>query len=58
MEALREHGIVPGMSRPANPYDYASCESFTGLTGCRLEPICSILAFPDGVFRRKSLSET
>ena len=23
-----EHGIVPSMSRPANPYDNASCESF------------------------------
>jgi transposase InsO family protein len=33
MEALREHGIVPSMSRPANPYDNASCESLTGLTG-------------------------
>jgi hypothetical protein len=26
--ALREHGMVPSMSRPANPYDNASCESF------------------------------
>jgi len=25
---LRRHGIVPSMSRPANPYDNASCESF------------------------------
>jgi len=25
---LKEHGIVPSMSRPANPYDNASCESF------------------------------
>ncbi len=25
---LEEHGIVPSMSRPANPYDSASCESF------------------------------
>jgi putative transposase len=25
---LREHGMVPSMSRPANPYDNASCESF------------------------------
>ncbi len=23
-----QHGIVPSMSRPANPYDNASCESF------------------------------
>ena len=25
---LKQHGIVPSMSRPANPYDNASCESF------------------------------
>jgi len=25
---LNRHGIVPSMSRPANPYDNASCESF------------------------------
>jgi putative transposase len=25
---LRRHGMVPSMSRPANPYDNASCESF------------------------------
>lgn len=25
---LREHGMVPSMSRPAHPYDNASCESF------------------------------
>ena len=25
---LRLHGIVPSMSRPANPYDNAFCESF------------------------------
>jgi transposase InsO family protein len=25
---LMQHGIVPSMSRPANPYDNASCESF------------------------------
>jgi transposase InsO family protein len=25
---LRKHEIVPSMSRPANPYDNASCESF------------------------------
>jgi putative transposase len=28
MEALREHRMVPSMSRPANPYDNATCESF------------------------------
>lgn len=25
---LRKHDMVPSMSRPANPYDNASCESF------------------------------
>jgi len=25
---LENYGIVPSMSRPANPYDNASCESF------------------------------
>jgi len=25
---LNKHGMVPSMSRPANPYDNASCESF------------------------------
>jgi len=25
---LQQHGMVPSMSRPANPYDNASCESF------------------------------
>jgi len=25
---LKQHGMVPSMSRPANPYDNASCESF------------------------------
>jgi len=28
VNALRRHGIIPSMSRPANPYDNASCESF------------------------------
>jgi transposase InsO family protein len=28
MVLLRQHGMVPRMSRPANPYDNASCESF------------------------------
>ena len=27
-ELLAEHGIVPSMSRPGNPYDNAQCESF------------------------------
>jgi putative transposase len=27
-KVLRMHGIVPSMSRPANPYDNAFCESF------------------------------
>ena len=25
---LNKHGMIPSMSRPANPYDNASCESF------------------------------
>jgi putative transposase len=25
---LKKHGMIPSMSRPANPYDNASCESF------------------------------
>jgi putative transposase len=28
VQVLERHGIVPSMSRPANPYDNASCESF------------------------------
>jgi len=28
MSLLRRHALVPSMSRPANPYDNASCESF------------------------------
>ena len=28
MQALREQAMVPSMSRPANPYDNATCESF------------------------------
>ena len=28
VRALRKHGVIPSMSRPANPYDNASCESF------------------------------
>ncbi|MDP9037959.1 MAG: IS3 family transposase [Acidobacteriota bacterium] len=28
VELLREHGIQPSMSRAANPYDNATCESF------------------------------
>jgi len=25
---LEKHGMIPSMSRPANPYDNASCEGF------------------------------
>jgi len=25
---LEKHGMIPSMSRPANPYDNANCESF------------------------------
>ena len=28
VNVLREHQMIPRMSRPANPYDNASCESF------------------------------
>jgi len=28
VEALKASGIIPSMSRPANPYDNAACESF------------------------------
>jgi transposase InsO family protein len=28
MQKLWEHGMLPSMSRPANPYDNATCESF------------------------------
>ena len=28
MAILEKYGMVPSMSRPANPYDNASCESF------------------------------
>ena len=28
MQELKSHGMVPSMSRPANPYDNATCESF------------------------------
>jgi transposase InsO family protein len=28
VRVLAQHGMIPSMSRPANPYDNASCESF------------------------------
>jgi putative transposase len=28
IDLLRQHRLIPSMSRPANPYDNASCESF------------------------------
>src|SRR5205823_9704313 len=28
VQVLQEHKMIPSMSRPANPYDNASCESF------------------------------
>ena len=28
MAILEQHRMIPSMSRPANPYDNASCESF------------------------------
>jgi putative transposase len=37
MQALREHRMLPSISRPANPYDNATCESF--LRTLKLEEI-------------------
>jgi putative transposase len=31
---LRTHHMIPSMSRPANPYDNASCESFMKTLKC------------------------
>ncbi len=28
VQVLRQHQMIPSMSRPANPYDNACCESF------------------------------
>ena len=28
VNVLRQHQLIPSMSRPASPYDNASCESF------------------------------
>ena len=28
VEILQKHGMIPSMSRPANPYDNAACERF------------------------------
>ena len=28
VQVLQQHQMIPSMSRPANPYDNASCESF------------------------------
>lgn len=39
MQALREHGMLPSMSRPGNPYDNATCESF--LKTLKREEICA-----------------
>ena len=40
MAILKKHRMIPSMSRPANPYDNASCESFikTLETGGNLRP--------------------
>ena len=34
LQKLREHGMLPCMSRPANPYDNATCESFLKTLKC------------------------
>ena len=39
MQALHDHGMLPSMSRPANPYDNATCESF--LKTLKREEICA-----------------
>jgi hypothetical protein len=36
---LHKHGMIPSMSRPANPYDNASCESF--MKTLKREEICA-----------------
>ncbi|MHB8412232.1 MAG: IS3 family transposase [Candidatus Acidiferrales bacterium] len=36
---VEKHGMVPSMSRPANPYDNASCESF--MKTLKREEICA-----------------
>lgn len=36
---LRKHQMIPSMSRPANPYDNASCESF--MKTLKREEICA-----------------
>jgi len=36
---LEKHHMVPSMSRPANPYDNASCESF--MKTLKREEICA-----------------
>jgi transposase InsO family protein len=59
---LRKHQLIPSMSRPANPYDNASCESF--MKTLKREEIyandyrdldhlrMNIVAFIDGYYNR------
>ncbi|MGD0909661.1 MAG: integrase core domain-containing protein, partial [Candidatus Acidiferrales bacterium] len=39
MQVLREHAMLPSMSRPGNPYDNATCESF--IKTLKREEICA-----------------
>jgi transposase InsO family protein len=62
---LRKHGMIPSMSRPANPYDNASCESFLKTLKREeiyaneyrdLEHLCeNIAAFIDNYYNRVRL---
>jgi hypothetical protein len=44
MERLRVSQILPSMSRPANPYDNATCESFLKTLSCDAQ-ICLNVGF-------------
>jgi transposase InsO family protein len=64
-DLLEAHGIIPSKSRPGNPWDNASCESFIK-TLKREEVYCGeykdyddlsqhLLAFIDGYYNRQRL---
>lgn len=62
---LQKHGMIPSMSRPANPYDNASCESFMKTLKREeiyanqyrdLDHLCANIAeFIDGYYNRMRL---
>jgi len=54
MQALHEHRMVPSMSRPTNPYDNATCESF--LRTLKREQI-NATAYPDFESLHEELTE-